>query len=482
MEALGDLPETLFDTYERILGTTQERAFARTALTLICSNTTNIKSADVLVQASLHNVQHGIIHKYTTETLKDILGCLIKTTDIKKRPTSLFRRDEEVMPLQKVSFAHYTVREFLFAPPRLNGTRPAGEFAVSETDVRKLEIQVVFNGLRQWGRNRPQGQKYPTRYEEHCLVMADQALRGSRRGIIVNDQDLFDSVVACLIPGSPHIKALTNTNIRQKLKGWRKLFMIDTISQQAPPNNKTRDTSRPTGTLASLMLLEWPEFAQKYLQSSYYEKLPPREKRAVWTDEFTIDPPNDDSLPNVFHKGERITLLYMCVVWKRLDFLELFINAGANFENEPDIVYIALQDPYRNKQGFGGDDMVTGQLLKMLLERGADPHPKGYRFTPLQKAVSYLEDSWVQSLLIEGRDANMIGEPNGDLPHGEEKEYPWCDWHPLDICRKTKPLWHESEGMEDQVEKARKQVEMLLYQYGARKPQPPPPQVIDLES
>ncbi|OTA60367.1 hypothetical protein K449DRAFT_435470 [Hypoxylon sp. EC38] len=485
LKALRNLPETLFDTYARILESIapEERAFARTALALICSNTSNIKSADVLVQASLHNVLHGAMHLYDIRMLKAILGCLVKITDLKKKPVTIFRRDEEGFLFQKASLAHYTVREFLFAKAKNNGEpRPAGEFALSDTDIRKLEMQVVFNGLQQWQSKskalpKPQPPKCPTRYEEHCLDMSDSALRGDRRNLIVRNQSVWDSVVPCLIPDKVHLKSLRNERLRRRFAKWRKLCAFEYLPAEtqsgsvSSPNNRRR-TRDETGILASLILLRWPEFAQKYLQHSKFENLGPGVKQAIWRDEFSIDPLIDESFPRTFDKKEPMTLLRLCVLWKRLDFLELFINAGANFAHEPNIVFLALSNPYSEDDNDGS---ITGQLLKMLLERGADPNPAGYIYTPLQDAVHHLEEGWVQSLLIECRDANLMGDPNGEHPYGSSTDRQWHRQHPLQICRTTKPKWQESDAMEEQINKSRRQVELLLTQYGAHLPTTPPP-------
>ncbi|KAI1094657.1 hypothetical protein F5B19DRAFT_482112 [Rostrohypoxylon terebratum] len=464
--ALKSLPETLFDTYARILeGIPQEqRAFARTALALICSNTSNIKSADVLVQASLHNVRHGAMHMYNVRLLKKILGCLIKVTN----PQFIFKHDDDGVALQRVSIAHYTVREFLFAPPKGGDgqPRPAGEFALTDTDIRMLEMQVVFNGLQQWGRNRPPNQRSASRYEEHCLEMSDSALRGDRRNLILKSPSVFHSVMECLKPNGKHVKSLRNERLRRKFPKWRTLCAFNELDNATASTTAGRKSAvmKETGILASLILLQWPEFAKKLLRTPEWEGSTSENKNAVWTDEFTIDTSMDESMPKTFNKNEPVTLLRLCVSWKRLEFLEIFIDAGANFAEEPDIVFVALRNPYGDE---GDDGQTTGQLLKMILETGADPNPPGFLYTPLQDAVRRLEESWVQSLLLECRDANAIGDPNGAHPYDLVEDKPWHRQHPLDICRTTRPLWEDHDGLDDQIAKARKQIELLLIQYGA---------------
>lgn len=473
MKTLENLPDTLFDMYAKILDCIEPegRAFARTALALICSNNSNIKSADVLVRASLHNVPLGTIHNYGVGMLKEIFGCLIKISDLRRKPPSTYGR-EDTDVLQKVTVSHYTVREFLFASSKEDGKpRPAGDFALSDIDTRMLEMQVVFNGLQQWTTVR----KCPTRYEEYCIETSERALRGDRRNLLVKNQSVWESVASCLLPNCPHLGSLTNGNLRKHFQNWTKLTAFVEFSREEYPEGMTyRQPMRQTQILACSILLKWPEFAQKYLQDDRFKKLTAKAKQTIWTDVFTIDPSvevdhrgtntskNVSKIPKTFVRGTPMTLLRLVVSWKRVDFLELFINAGANFAHEPDIIFTALQNPYGVEDN--GDGTTTGQLLKLLLERGADPNPPGFTCTPLQVAVYYLEEAWVQSLLLEGREANVVGDPNGRIPNDEEHQE-WHTQHPLQICKEANVIWDPS--MEGQKRKARKQVKLLLEQYGA---------------
>lgn len=470
------MPEDLFGVYAKILEQIppEQRAFAKTALTLICSNTSNIKSADVLVAASLHNVQHGEIHQYGVQPLKEILGCLIKMSDMKKRPERIFaREDEDGLILQKVSVAHYTVREFLFAHSKKEGEpRPAKNFALSNPEIRTLEMQVVFNGLQRWGMNRPLGHRFPTRYEEHCLEMSEAALRKDRQGILIRDESVWKSVMPCLSPGSRHLRDLTNQKIRRRFPKWSRLLAFEELMPEANRGGRAL-LQQETGILASSILLGWPEFARKFLQDPGFKTLAPKKREAVWTDRFTIDSIDaavDDNIPKWLNKKTPMTLIRLCVVMKRVEFLELFLDAGATLDNEPSIIYRALRDPYLGRGDEDGE--ITGQLLKVLLEAGADPEPRGYKYTPLQFAVSQLEEGWVHSLLLDGRGkdpANSVGDRTGRHPHGSGEVKAWHSQRPLEICETINPSW---QGFEEEKEKARKQVKDLLVQYGAkRRPQ-----------
>lgn len=478
---LGDLPPTVFDTYERLIVecipyaegyNENNRTFARTALALICSNSAMIPSADVLVEASLFNVPRGLAHNFDVHRLEKILGCLIKVTRLNRKPTSVFRRDDDAAARFRVAPAHYTVKEYLFSKNIHKG--PARDFALSNSSTQVLELQVVFNGLLSFGANRPRGQRDPTPYEEYCLRMTDKALR-VRRSLIAKEKTIWDPVLLCLRPEALHHGALRNQEIRLEFPRWTKLNAVFRVDKGAVLPGR-----QETGILVSLLVLKWPELAGIYLR-----QLAPEDRAAIWTDRFTPVIAETGAGRGGGGRGNNqaaaravgtTTILQLCVTLRRLEFLEQLIEAGADFAHENEIIYAALRDPYApagdTTSSSQEDGVTTGQLLKMVLQRGADPNPKGFLYTPLQAAACYLEERWIQSLLIEHADPNAVGDPEGAHPYnGNEKD--WFQHHPLRICREADPDWQEDDEFEkeEQINRARLRVENLLVQYGAREPE-----------
>lgn len=478
---LEDLPPTVFDTYERLIvdcipyaegHNENNRTFARTALALICSNSAVIPSADVLVEASLFNVPRGLAHNFDVHRLEKILGCLIKVTRLNRKPTSVFRRDDDAAARFRVAPAHYTVKEYLFSKNIHKG--PARDFALSNSSTQVLELQVVFNGLLSFGANRPRGQRDPTPYEEYCLRMTDKALR-VRRSLIAKEKTIWDPVLLCLRPEALHHGALRNQEIRLEFPRWTKLNAVFRVDKGAVLPGR-----QETGILVSLLVLKWPELAGIYLR-----QLAPEDRAAIWTDRFTPVIAETGAGRGGGGRGNNqaaaravgtTTILQLCVTLRRLEFLEQLIEAGADFAHENEIIYAALRDPYApagdTTSSSQEDGVTTGQLLKMVLQRGADPNPKGFLYTPLQAAACYLEERWIQSLLIEHADPNAVGDPEGAHPYnGNEKD--WFQHHPLRICREADPDWQEDDEFEkeEQINRARLRVENLLVQYGAREPE-----------
>lgn len=417
LDVIHAMPETYFSTYEKILvegipkngdANMHNREFARTALALICSSTSMIPDAGVLVEASRFNVPQYIAQDYNLEKLKKVLGCMTLVTSMRKKPPSEFSRDasETGVSFKRFSIAHYTVKEYLFHETTAKG--PAQDFALSSEKARKLELKIVFYGLRRY---QTETRKCPTRYEEYCLKMTDRAL-SKRPSIVVKDREIWEAVFPCLAWDATHQNAVTRNNgTRRAFPTWAKLAAFE---KDGEPKHG------PTGILVSLLLLEWPELAEVYLKT-----LDNIEKSKIWKTKFALS------------GGDARTVLQMCVSNRRPDFLEAMANAGATFKDEHDILYRALQDPYGTGEGCD-NGTTTSKLLQTLLKRGAIANPRGYKYTPLQVAVHYLEKVWVQLLLgepDEGADPDRVGDPNGiDPPQCDDLDRSWFEMTPLQMC------------------------------------------------
>jgi hypothetical protein len=463
------LPQTVFDIYERIILNiapeaeglnSNNRQFARTALSLICSGTSEIPDAGVLVEASRFNVPKGVAHHFTVEQLTKILGCLIKVNRLKRRHGSIFGRENDNRHmLWRISPAHYTVKEFLFAESTAKG--PVRDFALTLEGTLSLELRVVFNGLQQFPVKRPTGQRFPTPYEEYCLIMSDKALR-ENRALIESETEICKAVLPCLESESPHHTALCNKKTREVFSNWACLASFE---------NGNAPAYQTTSALINLILLKWPKLMKLFLS-----QLDRKSKDKIWTDQFTMF-----EKPTQANEKRAHTVLQLCVLHRRKDLLEILIEAGANFTNEPSIVLLALKHPYGTTEpGDNDDGTLTHELLTLLLDRGANPQPEGFLFTPLQSAVLHLEERWVTSLLYENINPNLIGLENGEHPHYEQaKARSWHSQHPLQICREAMPSWHTDVNDEDeseQIEKSRAQIMCMLKDFGAVEP------VVDLIS
>lgn len=451
LKEIKDMPQVIFDMYEKIIvdgmslleaadKNRHNREFARTALALICSETSQIPDAGVLVEAARLHVPQGIAQDYNFKKLERLLGCLAKVTRFRKITPSLYRRDDDEpiasgLHKKRFSVAHYTVKEYLYHEKTANG--PAREFALSSEKTRILELTVVFYGLRNYSTS-GHPKKNPTRFDEYCLKMTDKAL-SERPAVVVNEEDIWAAVISCLPWNAHHQNAIRNRVTREAFPNWARLAAA--FEDGCAPKHQE------TCILVSLLLLHWHELAHVYLETLTLEK-----KDKVWKDEFSL------------REDDCKTILQMSVSRRNTRFLKEFVNAGAMFQEESDILFRALENPYDDETCNG---KTTGRLLRTLLDRGADPNPGGYKFTPLQLATRQLEHVWVRHLLSAGASPDAVGNPKGVEPPGFESDRSWHKKPPMAICNdeSLKPEWEQDEEDNDEILNSRKRVRELLRQF-----------------
>ncbi|ROW00673.1 hypothetical protein VSDG_03229 [Cytospora chrysosperma] len=451
LKEIKDMPQVIFDMYEKIIvdgmslleaadKNRHNREFARTALALICSETSQIPDAGVLVEAARLHVPQGIAQDYNFKKLERLLGCLAKVTRFRKITPSLYRRDDDEpiasgLHKKRFSVAHYTVKEYLYHEKTANG--PAREFALSSEKTRILELTVVFYGLRNYSTS-GHPKKNPTRFDEYCLKMTDKAL-SERPAVVVNEEDIWAAVISCLPWNAHHQNAIRNRVTREAFPNWARLA--------AAFEDGCAPKYQETCILVSLLLLHWHELAHVYLETLTLEK-----KDKVWKDEFSL------------REDDCKTILQMSVSRRNTRFLKEFVNAGAMFQEESDILFRALENPYDDETCNG---KTTGRLLRTLLDRGADPNPGGYKFTPLQLATRQLEHVWVRHLLSAGASPDAVGSPKGVEPPGFESDRSWHKKPPMAICNdeSLKPEWEQDEEDNDEILNSRKRVRELLRQF-----------------
>ncbi|KAL1857409.1 hypothetical protein Daus18300_010382 [Diaporthe australafricana] len=470
LQMLDQIPPDIFGTYKHMImhllpdgegRNEHNRNFAHTALALICSPTAAVPCAEVLVEASRFNVPAGAAHIFDLEQLEEILGCLVTVTSLTRQPETLYNRDpdkEGLSSAKQVSVAHYTVKEFLFDKTTALGQ--VKDFALSKTAIQSLELRVIFSGLQQFG-TRFGREKHPTRYEEYCLKMTEKALR-EQRDIILQDKTVWHAVTECLKWNSQHhlkeLGAFPTQRVRAAFPSWSKTSPFECKNDDMNKEH-TQPKHPQTSVLVSLILLEWPELAKAYLA-----ELPESTKKEVWKDKFQVREPFR------VEGTEPQTVMQLCVTRRDVAFLQALIDSKADFSGERELIMDLFYHAYGHKS-LGDEDggAKTGQMLKMLLERGVRPETTGYLFTPLQFAVAHLEEEWVYDLLYEGADPNAIGNPEGEHPFGDKKDKIHGHLTPLQICQMTRPNRLESDLDPEQgpMEKARETVNYSLRQWGA---------------
>ena len=453
LNEINSMPGIIFEMYEKIIidgiipreagdRSKHNKEFARTALALICSDTSLIPDAGVLVEAARRHVPQSIAQDYNFKKLVRLLGCLVRVSTLRRKPRSAYRRDDDDdsngsrLHLKRFALAHYTVKEYLYHKKTAEG--PARDFALSNETNQILELTVVFYGLRNYCTSGIP-KRTPTRFDEYCLRMTDKALI-SHPVIAVKVEDVWRAVFPCLAWNAAHQGAIRNKVHRDAFPTWARLaaaFEDGLVPEQME-----------TCILVSLILLEWPALAEVYLETLSSEA---REK--VWKDKFSLREDNDK------------TVLQMVVSRRSFKFLEVIVKAGATFMGEPDILFRAMEDPYGNDENCNPNP--TRILLTTLLDRGANPDPPGFKFTPLQLAVRYIEPRWVGVILASNANPDVVGDTRGILPPGHETDRAWHRKTPMEMCCDgTIRIEREAfEGEDGEVSRNRRRVRELLRQH-----------------
>ncbi|KAK8113210.1 hypothetical protein PG984_013736 [Apiospora sp. TS-2023a] len=456
------LPPRSFGTYERILTQIkgEDREFARTALALLCNPGTHIPSAEILVEASLYKIEFGKIGNYDVGLLKNVCSCLVTVTRRKyKRQTNrVFLWTEELD--HKATLAHYTVKEYLFSRHAAEGT--ASCYALSQEFLGIVDLMVFFRGLKRFGIRAQAGeQRGKTRvhpYDEFSLIVTENAL-SRRRSQLMDNDELLELVLSSLKPSSQHFTHLKQLNgiktaMRNNFPLWEKLLFGIEVRAIGP-------CSIQAGVLLNLMLLGWPEMANKYLESSEIVNLG-RGKDAIWTETFRVQ------------NEARETLLGYVVRTRDRAFLDLFLKHGAFFEYESEVLFSLLHNLYVH----GDDSAGTLDLVREVLRHGAEPNPKPSRS---RVAVACLESDWVEILLEAGADPYGCGMKGGLVPKafegfvrdnvdgGGTKMLKDGTMKPLELCGLTKPPWSTGND-KPQVNTARRQVRQALGNWLKRGP------------
>lgn len=485
--ALLDLPDDIFKTYERILLEipSSDREFARTALALVCSDHGEIPTAEILVEACLYRVRSEDISKYDVKLLADICGCLLRISNLPKAPHSAFIKDAPGGSFHRVSLAHYTVKEYLVHANTAKG--PAKFFALNSQVLETIDLVVAFKGLQRFGFRHTldtgNSRVKVTRYEEYCLKKTQTALI-HRRADFDKSAELYQAVLQSLKYTSVHAEYLRKQRgivepMNSHCSTWDKL-----INQlETPPLGRH---SEQVGLIFNLTTLGWLHVTEKYLsESPDFTCLHQNDKATIWTTKVKLKPTKRDETT------QDESLLLYCVRHRKYSFLATFINHGATFESEPEILYTAM---YSLDKPLTSSN-TTLRFLRAMLElgRGANPNPtpaqpgdrlaspeernktvKRFAFTPLQVAVILQEQEWAEVLLETSANPNGKGVAGGIIPHGYTRGNNIIDLEllssmsertPLEICRRLK-----SKPTEDHQAGSENPMVGLLRRWGATEP------------
>jgi len=478
-KALANLPKTLDETYDRIFLTIpeEEHLFVHHALQWIYYHNELYNGEGIPCAVLLQGVGKSTAgltanqneRFYDNETLRELCGCLINIT----LENSIGVLADLHHTTLAVSFAHYTVREYLDST-RISKSSTA-YFTACKENLKQNFMEITFseaqhiepNELWEWGTasndtcdvvDAVEGD-----FNSYCVVSALHSLRMWPREISQQDT-LCTLAIDLLDPSKPHFQILNAA-------AWHIDDSINSFSDRDwfsesqfwrviwDPDSSDTDAVH----LLNLLLLahgssDCLALAKKFLQGKDTKDF--LQARLTFTKEvwFVV---SDDDMEDYIFDGSIIEVVAQFAV-DEVDGFKLLLEYGTGLFDPSKVLLLFIGVHYHNLK-YDCDGYCPAQRLLGL---GADPNMIGYQVTPLQIAVVSWDFEGVSTLLNAGADPNDTGNSDGIVWEKDTLLSRFNHLHnasPLYICRNFEcKSTHKRER-----EKNLKMIEATLLQYGA---------------
>lgn len=482
-KALKDLPKTLDETYDRVLLTLPEedQQFVHHALQLImCHNKvyhgeiTGGIPCVVLIRMVERSVA-GLTSKqsdrfYNHETLRELLGCLINVTQDDPDTNDVLAKayDRMVVLLQHevltVSFAHYTVHEYL------SSNRISTAYVASyKEDLEQTFLEIMFAKSLQVKPNERWEWSLAPRYRcddievlegyfmTYCVVSFFFSL-GNLSARICRHDKLSNFSIDLLDPSKAHCHFLKQATWAGFWDKWGELR--DVMWKSEPSNTDAVH-------LLNLLLLasispECLSLVKRFLQSKNNKDFL-RTRLALSKQGEVFD--------NVHKFDGSIFEIFAQLAFEVPGGLRLLMEHGTGFF-DPSVILLLFIGSH---QCHPNDDCSSHCMVKRLLELGADPNMDGCWATPLQIAVHCRDLIAISILLEAGADLNPVENSEGvawedgtlmsrfNVLHGASPLYIHRHFDPYE----NEIISYRWDSALDQREGDLEQIEAFLLQHGA---------------
>lgn len=477
-KTLENLPKTLDETYERILLTIpeDESLFVQHALQWIHYHNDLRNGEGISCTILLQAVEKSTVglcpdqneRFYDEQALQELCGCLIKVTnDYTLLPgEENYAPDEVKKPCRlRVSFAHYTVREYL------DSTRISTTSAPYLTIYKeKLELKLLEIVLLEAGHIKPNALRGKSMslfssavdvlsaaekdFNVYCVIASILSLCKWQREI-AQQRILCSLAIDLMDPSRPHFDEFKSAAYHvSKSYTYMTYNTSNHISGafwgvQWEPGRSDKHAIH----LCHLLLLSsspaksWI-LAEKFLRGKDTKGL----LRAHLT--LTL------RLRRYGHPRENYSLngsiieVFAQLAFERTDTFKLLLELGTGLFDASKVLLLYIRNHYHQA------DCSSYCVVNRLLELGANPNMSESYVTPLQIAVEEMDLEGVSMLLKAGADPNGTGINSNTSLGNNGVMSDFKDLHgssPLYIIRsraKTKPN--------------RPEIEAILLEYGGR--------------
>lgn len=476
-KALKDLPKTLNETYDRIFLAVpeEERLFVEHALQWIAHHNELYTGQgipyEVLIQATEASILSLTGNQnerfYDKDTLREVCGCLINISfEDFFDSAGIYHHS-----FTSVSFAHYSVREYLDSTHTSNAI--FGYHAIGGGDLKDRFLEITLSEAQRiesselWDSETNDSdviQAVDSRFNIYCVVSALLSLY-KFPSEICRHSTLNALAIDLLDPSMPHFSTMEAAafSIDRATPSFETQYLFD--EAQFWKVEWHSDTDPELKHLYNLLLLtetctESLPLAKTFLQGKHLKSLLQAQlwfNRQVWHIE------SDDDRETYVFKGSLIEV-YAQLAIRSEDAFKLLLEVGAGLF-DPSIALLLYIGSHVHSEIF---DCKGFCPLQRLLELGADPNLRGYRITPLQIATSCGDYEGVEMLLKAGAMPNDTGSADGVVWPEDSLMHRLNHLHgasPLRICRDfaitPRHSWKEP-GATD-----RKKIEALLLYHGA---------------
>lgn len=416
-KALHELPETLDETYERILMRIPRKSskIAHKALQLLAFHDFYFQSIDVLAEVLAVDVEQLSFNPekrlIDRNALFEICTCLVTLTN-----------------MDKIILAHYSVKEYLVSERVQLG--PATSFQISDVSSNVLAakiclvylLDITYEGSCSFEDYR--GMTDPQRKDHHAneegifpllstAIMWDRYINQDAhiRAVQGPDTALLDGLLIRLFnPKESHYKQWQD---RQKIYWYRHGKPV------IYRDWKTQPGAELALAFANACRYGLIETAKVILESN--------PNLAMSGDLLEADFDYAWNDLNVFRAGTRLDLLDLAIFFFCDELVDLLLDLGANpNSNSPDgcsklifaLKIMRFGDEHRTQHA-----LAMSNIFESLLGAGANPNPRGLVVTPLQ-AAALCNDSWVVKLFLDvGAHVNAVGDDEAIMAGFERRSF-----------------------------------------------------------
>lgn len=443
-KALLELPESLDETYERILQTipTEHREFTRATLSILAGQS-ELGEAETqmtpgaLLSMVLRNLglEWSTDHFYNIYDIRETCGCLVTFTMVDMKSLAWDTTTRGHQEKEVVLFAHYTVKEFLYADRTAHSLNVTARlFALDQHTTAMRWARCVMEiavSARETGRPISSDS-----IEDYCQGIALILLKAWQQRMV--NHGLASLCLGFLDPtGAHHLRRREHRIIRMELTPVPATShlvgaLAECLSQKFWPLARAATQMLNANQILSTPLLvltpEWDhwrntsnpglraETAQVLLETSlllsvFAPELHDATRYGRWEDEIQK---ND--------RDPQLEILANAVGWDA-------------------VLFAATAQHYYHAQN------TSGCPIKLLIGRGANVNSVPCRATPLQVAALRWDYDAAKILIDNGADVNMVGSAEGNKLAGLNLHDNLIYESPLSIVRKTQSLFRENPSI-----------------------------------